>query len=57
MSFRDFTFPEVQQALGLSLAEADLFSAVDDGIVSAESRQAIHAKPRPLLDDHDDDNP
>lgn len=28
MAFRDFTFPEVQQALGLQLAEADLFSGV-----------------------------
>jgi hypothetical protein len=28
MAFRDFTFPGVQAAFGLSLAEADLFSAV-----------------------------
>jgi hypothetical protein len=28
MAFRDFGFPEVQQALGLTLAEADLFSNV-----------------------------
>ena len=28
MSFRDFTFPEVQQQLKLTLAEQDLFSAV-----------------------------
>jgi len=28
MAFRDFGFPEVQQALGLNLAEADLFSGV-----------------------------
>ena len=28
MAFRDFTFPEVQQNLGLTLAEADLFGAV-----------------------------
>jgi hypothetical protein len=28
MAFRDFGFPEVQHALGLSLAEADLFSSV-----------------------------
>jgi hypothetical protein len=28
MAFRDFGFPGVQQALGLSLAEADLFSGV-----------------------------
>ena len=28
MAFRDFSFPEVQQALGLTLAEADLFGAV-----------------------------
>jgi hypothetical protein len=28
MSFRDFTFPEVQQALGLTLSEADLFSGI-----------------------------
>jgi hypothetical protein len=28
MAFRDFSFPEVQQALGLTLAEADLFSGV-----------------------------
>jgi hypothetical protein len=28
MAFRDFGFPEVQQALGLTLAEADLFSGV-----------------------------
>ena len=26
MAFRDFTFPEVQQGLGISLAEADLFA-------------------------------
>lgn len=28
MAFRDFSFPEVQQDLGLQLAEADLFSGV-----------------------------
>jgi hypothetical protein len=28
MAFRDFTFPEVQQTLGLTLAEADLFGSV-----------------------------
>jgi hypothetical protein len=28
MAFRDFSFPEVQQALGLTLAESDLFSGV-----------------------------
>lgn len=28
MAFGDFSFPEVQQALGLTLSEADLFSAV-----------------------------
>jgi hypothetical protein len=28
MAFRDFTFPEVQQALGVSVLEADLFSAI-----------------------------
>src|ERR1051326_8499867 len=28
MAFRDFGFPEVQQALGLTLAETDLFSSV-----------------------------
>jgi hypothetical protein len=28
MAFRDFGFPDVQQALGLTLAEADLFGAV-----------------------------
>ena len=28
MAFRDFTFPEVQQALSLSLSETDLFSGV-----------------------------
>jgi hypothetical protein len=28
MAFRDFTFPEVQQALGLSVAEAELFAGV-----------------------------
>jgi hypothetical protein len=25
MAFRDFSFPEVRQTLGLNLAEADLF--------------------------------
>jgi hypothetical protein len=28
MAFRDFSFPEVQQAFGLTLAEADLFGSV-----------------------------
>ena len=28
MAFRDFSFPDVQQALGLTLAEADLFGSV-----------------------------
>jgi hypothetical protein len=28
MAFRDFSFPEVQQTLGLTLAEADLFGTV-----------------------------
>lgn len=28
MAFRDFSFPEVQQVLGLSLCETDLFSSV-----------------------------
>src|SRR6266849_2391474 len=28
MAFRDFGFPDVQQALGLTLAEADLFGGI-----------------------------
>src|SRR5262245_35818854 len=28
MAFRDFTFPEVQQALGVSVSEADLFAGI-----------------------------
>jgi hypothetical protein len=28
MAFRDFTFPEVQQTLGVSVTEADLFAAI-----------------------------
>ncbi len=36
MAFRDFGFPEVQQTLGLSLAEADLFGSVPALELSAE---------------------
>jgi hypothetical protein len=36
MAFRDFTFPEVQQALGLTVAEADLFSTVSPAAVREE---------------------
>jgi len=35
MAFRDFSFPEVQQTLGLTLAEADLFSGVPAAELSA----------------------
>ena len=35
MAFRDFAFPDVQQALGLTLAEADLFSHVPPAELSA----------------------
>jgi hypothetical protein len=36
MAFRDFHFPEVQQALGLALAEADLFGTVPALDLAAE---------------------
>jgi len=36
MSFRDFTFPEVQQALGLTVQKDDLFSAVPPMELQAE---------------------
>ncbi len=36
MAFRDFSFPEVQQTLGVSVAEADLFSAAAPAILRDE---------------------
>ncbi len=36
MAFRDFTFPEVQQTLGVSVVEADLFGSVPPAAVRAE---------------------
>jgi hypothetical protein len=39
MAFRDFTFPEVQQALGVIVSEADLFS----GIPRVEVREEFAA--------------
>jgi hypothetical protein len=46
MAFRDFTFPEVQQKLGISVAEADLFS----DIVPAPVRQEFGALIRESAD-------
>lgn len=43
MAFRDFGFPEVQQALGLSLAEADLFGAVPALDLPAEFVERMRA--------------
>ena len=39
MAFRDFTFPDVQQALGVAVSEADLFS----GVPCAEVREEFAA--------------
>lgn len=43
MAFRDFTFPEVQTALGLTLAEADLFGDVAPLTLSAEFAERMRA--------------
>jgi hypothetical protein len=43
MAFRDFSFPDVQHALGLRLAEADLYSNVVPVEVPAEFRERIRA--------------
>jgi hypothetical protein len=43
MAFRDFGFPEVQQAFGLRLAEADLFSAVPALRLSVEFSERMRA--------------
>lgn len=42
MAFRDFSFPDVQQALGLNLAEGDLFSRVPTLELSAEFAERMH---------------
>jgi hypothetical protein len=42
MAFRDFTFPDVQQALGVSVTEADLFA----GISAASLREEFVAQIR-----------
>jgi hypothetical protein len=41
MAFRDFTFPEVLQALGLSVTAADLFAAVPPATIREEFAAAI----------------
>src|SRR4051794_34597610 len=43
MAFRDFSFPEVQQTLGLKLAEADLFSGVPAVELPAGFAERMHA--------------
>src|SRR5262245_45666007 len=43
MAFRDFGFPEVQQALGLTLVEADLFSEVPALTLPAEFTEWMRA--------------
>lgn len=43
MAFRDFGFPEVQHALGLTLAEADLFSTVPPRELPAEFVERMQA--------------
>jgi hypothetical protein len=43
MAFRDFSFPEVQQALGLNLAEADLFSGVPARELPAAFTERMHS--------------
>src|SRR5277367_4920078 len=42
MAFRDFGFPAVQQALGLTLAEADLFSGVPAVDLTAAFSSRMH---------------
>lgn len=41
MAFRDFTFPEVQQALGVSVTEADLYTDVPPAPVREEFAATI----------------
>jgi hypothetical protein len=41
MAFRDFTFPEVQQALGVTVSEADLFGGVHRAAVREEFAAVI----------------
>jgi hypothetical protein len=41
MAFRDFTFPEVQELLGVTLAEADLFSGVAPARLREEFENAV----------------
>jgi hypothetical protein len=43
MAFRDFAFPGVQQALGLTLAEADLFGAVPALSLPASFVERMHS--------------
>ena len=42
MAFRDFTFPQVQHDLGLTVHDADLFSAVPSFAVSDEFAGFLH---------------
>ena len=42
MAFRDFAFPAVQQALGLTLAETDLFSGVAAVELSSAFSERMH---------------
>jgi hypothetical protein len=43
MAFRDFSFPEVQQALGLTLAESNLFDGVPALDLSTEFSDRMRA--------------
>jgi hypothetical protein len=43
MAFRDFTFPEVQHSLGLTLAEADLFGGVAPLELPPGFEERLHA--------------
>lgn len=41
MAFRDFSFPEVQTSLGLTLAEDDLFGGVAPLELTAEFAERV----------------
>ena len=43
MAFRDFSFPDVQHALGLTLAEADLFGSIPAMDLSSEFAERMRA--------------